>query len=166
MCSSKSCTMRCSHMLCTKPTAELGLAGNLTANDSECFSRVISQCSFIKCNNDMPQILTYIVFIFLKQQQHDFHHWQRLAKNKSRPGSRKQSTFPAQKQWLERAERIGNRKEEFPAILGAVKHQTCLENAISDPKKGAPVSNMPKLKFLPSVTKSKLDVENAGNTTF
>ena len=37
----KSCTMRCSHMLCTKPTA----AGNLTANDSGCFSCVISQCS-------------------------------------------------------------------------------------------------------------------------
>jgi hypothetical protein len=56
-----------------------------------------------------------------------------MQRTNQRPGSRKQSTFPAQKQWLERAERIGNRKEEFPAILGAVKHQTCLENAISDP---------------------------------
>ena len=61
------------------------------------------------------QIPTYIVFIFPP-----------LAETCK-------EQIKARKQWLERAERIGNRKEEFPAILGAVKHQTCLENAISDP---------------------------------
>ena len=60
---------QCAALTCSDEAhmrAELGLAWNLTANDSECFSCVISQCSqsvTMICPY-MPQIPTYIVFIF------------------------------------------------------------------------------------------------------
>ena len=72
---------------------------------------------FTSLKNDMPTLSTQCLHVFetcnKNCKRSMFSTIGRHTKNKSRPGSRKQSTFSAQKQWLERAERIWNRKERF-----------------------------------------------------